>query len=91
VRAVIENAPLTAPFGPGGLTCENLRAAAGASYRPDDPIVAAAMKQAVDGFHVGDDPWLEYLRSTGRHIAARHDTRRCRSAASPSGLDHHAA
>ncbi len=50
---------------------DDLADATGGSYRPGDPIVAAlvAMKQAVDGFHVGDDPWLEYLRSTGRHIA----------------------
>ena len=50
---------------------DDLADATGGSYRPGDPIVAAlvAMKQAVDGFHVRDDPWLEYLRSTGRHIA----------------------
>ena len=35
---------------------------------PSDPVVAAvvAMKEAIDGFHAGEDSWLDYLRSTGR-------------------------
>jgi hypothetical protein len=24
------------------------------------------MKEAIDGFHTGEDPWLDYLHSTGR-------------------------
>jgi len=47
---------------------DDLAHAIGSSYRPGDFIVAAlvAMKEAVDGFEAGDDPWLDYLRSTGR-------------------------
>jgi hypothetical protein len=26
------------------------------------------MKEAVDGFRAGHDPWLDYLRSTGRFV-----------------------
>jgi uncharacterized protein (TIGR03083 family) len=51
---------------------DDLADATGSSYRPSDLIVAAlvAMKQAIDGFRAGDDQWLDYLRSTGRHTAA---------------------
>jgi len=47
---------------------DDLADAMGSSYRPSDAIVAAlaAMKQAIDGFDAGGDPWLAYLRSTGR-------------------------
>ena len=47
---------------------DDLADAIGTSYRPTDSIVAAlvAMKEAIDGFHVGDDPWMDYLGSTGR-------------------------
>lgn len=47
---------------------DDVAAAAGTSYRPADPIVnaLAAMKEAIDGFQATDDPWLAYLRSTGR-------------------------
>jgi uncharacterized protein (TIGR03083 family) len=48
---------------------DDLADAMGSSYRPSDAIVAAlgAMKQAIDGFDAGGDPWLAYLRSTGRN------------------------
>lgn len=47
---------------------DDLADATGTSYRPGDAVVAAlvGMKEAIDGFHAGDDAWLEYLRSTGR-------------------------
>jgi hypothetical protein len=47
---------------------DDLADATGTSYRPSDPVVAALveMKEAIDGFHGGDDSWLDYLRSTGR-------------------------
>jgi uncharacterized protein (TIGR03083 family) len=47
---------------------DDLAHAFGTSYRPSDSIVTAlvAMKEAIDGFHAGGDPWLDYLRSTGR-------------------------
>lgn len=47
---------------------DDLAHAVGTSYRPGDSIVSAlvTMKEAVDGFHAGDDPWLDYLHSTGR-------------------------
>jgi hypothetical protein len=47
---------------------DDLAHAIGTSYRPGDSIVTAlvTMKDAVDGFHAGDDPWLDYLRSIGR-------------------------
>jgi uncharacterized protein (TIGR03083 family) len=42
--------------------------AAGSSYRPGDRVVAAlvGMKEVIDGLPAADDPWLAYLRSTGR-------------------------
>lgn len=47
---------------------DDLADATGTSYRPNDLVVAAlvGMKEAIDGFHRGGDPWLDYLRSTGR-------------------------
>lgn len=50
---------------------DDLAHAIGTSYRPGDSIVTAlvTMKEAVDGFHAGDDPWLDYLRSTGRLLS----------------------
>jgi uncharacterized protein (TIGR03083 family) len=50
---------------------DDLAQAIGTSYRPGDSIVTAliAMKEAVDGFHAGCDPWLDYLRSTGRLLS----------------------
>jgi hypothetical protein len=38
------------------------------SCRPGGPVVAAlvAMKEAIGGFHAGEDSWLDYPRSTGR-------------------------
>ena len=50
---------------------DDLAQAIGTSYRPGDSIVTAlvTMKDAVDGFRAADDPWLDYLRSTGRLVA----------------------
>jgi hypothetical protein len=47
---------------------DDLAQAVGTIYRPGSSIVTAlvAMKDAVDSFRAGDDPWLDYLRSTGR-------------------------
>jgi hypothetical protein len=47
---------------------DDLAHAIGSRYRPSDHIVTAlvTMKETVDGFKAGDDPWLDYLRSTGR-------------------------
>ena len=47
---------------------DDLAVATGTRYRPGERVVAtlAAAKEAIDGFHGGDDSWLEYLRSTGR-------------------------
>jgi len=47
---------------------DDLAGAMASSYRPSDAVVAAlvATKQAIDGFEAGGDPWLAYLRSTGR-------------------------
>lgn len=49
---------------------DDLAHATGTSYRPGDSIVTAlvVMKEAIDGFHAEDDPWLDYLRSTGRFL-----------------------
>jgi hypothetical protein len=47
---------------------DDLADAVGSSCRPSDAIVAAlvATKRAIDGLEAIGDPWLTYLRSTGR-------------------------
>lgn len=52
---------------------DELPDAADTSCRPGDPVVAAlvAMKEAIGGFHAGEDSWPDYPRSAGRDPESR--------------------